>query len=413
MKFDVIVIGGGLSAIMCGIALATNGKRVALMVKGQSKLNFNSGSIDLLGYDEQGNEVENPLDFIETLSPSHPYSKMGLANVVHNAAMAPVILEAAGLSFYGRSSERNHYRMTPMGLLRPSWLTLDDYVAIDSRKALSWNKVAVVSIHSFLDFPADFVASSFTSLGAQAELCEIKLGTVDKLTSNPTVMRSTAVAKLMQNDGVLNDFARKIRSKVDDADLVVLPAVFGLDGDDTIQKITKQIKTPVRFVSTLPPCIAGSRLLSKLRKRFVQNGGTFLLGSMVKNGKMAGDRLLSVQAKNFPDQDIVADHFVLATGSFMSGGLSSSSAGIKEPIFGLDVDYSDNIGEWSKESLFDAQPYMEFGVKTDNEFHALKDGRPIENLFAIGSILSGHNSLKLADDTGVAVMTALQVARQI
>ena len=75
MKFDVIVIGGGLSAIMCGIALATNGKRVALMVKGQSKLNFNSGSIDLLGYDEQGNEVENPLDFIETLSPSHPYSK--------------------------------------------------------------------------------------------------------------------------------------------------------------------------------------------------------------------------------------------------------------------------------------------------------------------------------------------------
>lgn len=123
--------------------------------------------------------------------------------------------------------------------------------------------------------------------------------------------------------------------------------------------------------------------------------------------------MLSVQAKNFPDQDIVADHFVLATGSFMSGGLSSSSTGIKEPIFGLDVDYSDNIGEWSNESLFDAQPYMEFGVKTDNEFHALKDGKPIENLFAIGSILSGHNSLKLADDTGVAVMTALQVARQI
>ena len=63
-----------------------------------------------------------------------------------------------------------------------------------------------------------------------------------------------------------------------DAEMVVLPAVFGLDGDDTIQKITKQIKVPVRFVSTLPPSVAGTRLLSKLRKRFVQNGGTFLLG---------------------------------------------------------------------------------------------------------------------------------------
>lgn len=413
MKFDVIVIGGGMSAIMCGIALATSGKRVALMVKGQSKLNFSSGSIDLLGYDEQGNEVEHPLDVIESLSPRHPYSKMGMANVVHNAAMAPVILEGAGLSFYGRSSDRNHYRMTPLGLLRPSWLTLDDYIAIDSQKTLPWNKVAVVSMHSFLDFPADFIASSFTRLGVESEVYDIKLGTVDKLTSNPTVMRSTAVAKLMQNDGVLNDFARKIRSKVGDADLVVLPAVFGLDGDDTIQKITKQIKVPLRFVSTLPPSVAGTRLLSKLRKCFVQNGGTFLLGSMVKNGKMAGDRVVSVEAKNFPDQDIEADHFVLATGSFMSGGLVSTPEKISEPIFGLDVDYEGKSGEWSREKLFDTQPYMEFGVKTDNEFHAIKDGRPIENLYAIGSILSGHNSLKLADDTGVAIMTALQVARQI
>lgn len=413
MRFDVIVIGGGMSAIMCGIALATSGKRVALMVKGQSKLNFSSGSIDLLGYDEEGNEVEHPLDVIESLSPRHPYSKMGLANVVHNAAMAPVILEGAGLSFYGRSSDRNHYRMTPLGLLRPTWLTLDDYVAIDSQKTLSWNKVTVVSMHSFLDFPADFIASSFTRLGMECDVCDIKLGTVDKLTSNPTVMRSTAVAKLMQNDGVLNDFARKIRSKVGDAEMVVLPAVFGLDGDDTIQKIAKQIKLPVRFVSTLPPSVAGTRLLSKLRKRFVQNGGTFLLGSMVKTGKIAGGRVLSVQAKNFPDQDIEADHFVLATGSFMNGGLMSNSAGIREPIFGLDVEYLEDRGEWSKENLFDAQPYMEFGVKTDNEFHAIKDGQPIENLYAIGSILSGHNSLKLADDTGVAMLTALQVARQI
>ena len=91
----------------------------------------------------------------------------------------------------------------------------------------------------------------------------------------------------------------------------------------------------------------------------------------------------------------------------------SNTAGISEPIFGLDVDYAGQSGEWNRENLFEAQPYMEFGVKTDNEFHAIKDGRPLENLFAIGSILSGHNSLKLIDDSGVAMMTALQVARQI
>lgn len=413
MKFDVIVIGGGMSAIMCGIALATSGKHVALMVKGQSKLNFSSGSIDLLGADEQGNEVEDPFDAIPSLGPSHPYSKMGIANVVHNAAMAPVIFEGAGLSFYGDSSNRNHYRMTPLGLLKPTWLTLDDYLTLDRRDSLPWSKVALVNMQGFLDFPAEFVAESLRKLGAECDMCDIKLGTIDKLTSGPTVMRSTAVAKLMQNDGVLNDLARKVRSAMGDAEVVLMPAVFGLDGDDTVAKIAHQVKAPVKFVSTLPPSIAGTRLLSKLRKLFVQNGGTFLLGSMVKSAKMAGDRVLSVEAKNFPDQDIVADHFVLATGSFINGGLVSSTDGVKEPIFGLDVDYAGLSGEWSKENLFEAQPYMEFGVATDNEFHAIKDGRPLENLYAIGSILSGHNSLKLIDDTGVAVMTALQVARQI
>lgn len=412
MKYDVIVIGGGLSAISCGIALTTNGKRVALMVKGQSKLNFSSGSIDLLGFDEQGNEVVNPLDAIGNLSASHPYSKMGVENVVHNSVMAPVILSGAGLNFYGDSS-RNHYRMTPMGLLRPSWLTLDDYVTTNDPNSLPWSKVALVNIHGFLDFSADFIASAIRRLGCECEMCDVKLGTIDKLSSNPTVMRSTAVAKLMQNDGVLNDLARKVRSNMGDAELVVLPAVFGLDGDDTVAKIAHQVKAPVKFVSTLPPSIAGTRMLSKLRKLFVKNGGTFLLGSMVKNGKILDNRVVSIEAKNFPDQDIVAENFVLATGSFMSGGLVSSTAGITEPIFGLDVDYAGQRGEWSKENMFDSQPYMEFGVATDNEFHAIKDGQVIENLYAIGSILSGHNSLKLADDTGVAVMTALQVARQM
>jgi len=411
MKYDVIVIGGGLSAIMCGIALSTNGKNVALMVKGQSKLSFSSGSIDLLGFDEDGNEVAHPLEAIEHLSESHPYSKMGISNIVHNAAMAPVILSGAGLNFYGDIS-KNHYRMTPMGILRPSWLTLDDYVSTDNYDSVPWKKVALVNINGFLDFPADFIKAAFTRLGSECHMCDIKLGTVDKLTNNPTVMRSTAVAKLMQNDGVLNDLAKKVRSSKGDAEMVILPAVFGLDGDETTSKIAQQVKAPVRFVSTLPPSIAGTRLLSKLRKLFIKNGGTFLLGSMVKNGKIVNNRVQSIEAKNFPDQDIVAENFVLATGSFVSGGLSSGASGIKEPIFDLDVNYMEQRGEWSKECMFEAQPYMKFGVATDNEFHALKDGKPIENLYAIGSILSGHNSLKLADDTGVAVMTALQVARQ-
>ena len=57
MSFDTIIIGGGLSGLTAGIALAKAGQQVALAAAGQSTLNYFSGSFDLLGYDAEGNVV--------------------------------------------------------------------------------------------------------------------------------------------------------------------------------------------------------------------------------------------------------------------------------------------------------------------------------------------------------------------
>ncbi|MGM9620222.1 MAG: FAD-binding protein, partial [Bacteroidaceae bacterium] len=48
MKFDNIIIGGGLSGLLCGIALAREGCHVAVIAAGQSTLHFSSGSFDML-----------------------------------------------------------------------------------------------------------------------------------------------------------------------------------------------------------------------------------------------------------------------------------------------------------------------------------------------------------------------------
>lgn len=74
MKYDTIIIGGGLSGLACGISLASKGQKVMIAAAGQSSLHFNSGSFDLLGYDEQGNVIDNPLEAVKhsalsTLTP--------------------------------------------------------------------------------------------------------------------------------------------------------------------------------------------------------------------------------------------------------------------------------------------------------------------------------------------------------
>ena len=57
MRYDVLVIGAGLSGMTCAIALAQAGKRVAVLAPGSGTLPMHSGSFDLLGYDSEGNVV--------------------------------------------------------------------------------------------------------------------------------------------------------------------------------------------------------------------------------------------------------------------------------------------------------------------------------------------------------------------
>ena len=63
--------------------------------------------------------------------------------------------------------------------------------------------------------------------------------------------------------------------------------------------------------------------------------------------------------------------------------------------------------------MFEAQPYMNFGVSTDGCLRAMKDRKPVENLYAAGSVLSGCNSLKEGSGAGVAIISALHVSESI
>ena len=73
MKFDTIIIGGGLAGLICGIRLQEKGQKCAIISSGQSALHFSSGSFDLLGHLTNGAEVVHPLDSMEDLQDEHPY----------------------------------------------------------------------------------------------------------------------------------------------------------------------------------------------------------------------------------------------------------------------------------------------------------------------------------------------------
>ena len=409
MKFNTIIIGGGLSGLTCGIELAKAGQKVALVSAGQSSLHFASGSFDLMGYTPDGNAVANPLEAIAQLGEGHPYAKV--AGVEALAAKAQELLAEAGVKTNGKAGA-NHNRLTPLGAVKPTWLSQEDYLTIDGDK-LAWNKVALMNIIGYLDFPTKFIADGLRKLGADVEIKPITLPELNAARKSPTEMRATNIAKVLGNEEIVKRLAGEINAKACNAEVVLLPAVLGIKNSALAQLLKEQVSKPVHFVATIPPSVPGTRLQALLRKRFEALGGTFFPGDKVVAGEISGDTLKSVETEKLVGTKLVADNFVLAAGSFMSRGLASDYVKVYEPIMGLDIDYIADRAAWTKDDTFEAQPYMEFGVKTNAQFQVSKDGATLTNTYAVGAILSGNNRIKLANGEGVDMLTALTVANNI
>ena len=405
MKYDIIIIGGGLTGLTCGIALQKAGKKVAVVAAGQNTLHFNSGSFDLLGCDEKGQAVENPLQAITLLSAAHPYHKV--ADVKALAEEARKLLEEAGVSVTG-NADRNHYRLTPMGVLKAAWLTVSGMVTSDSATTLPWKKVTLMNVRGFLDIPMEFLADNLAKMGVSVERKEFTTPELENARRSPSEMRATNVEKVLERNDNLKRMVEAIRRENASGDVILLPAFLR-----SVKDIDKLVGKDVHFVATLPPSVPGVFVNEALRRRFYQLGGMLFANDRVDAGVFSGKRLSYVTTEKLVGERLEADCFVLATGSFESRGLMSNYQKVYEPIFDLDVDADADRSKWTEKYFFDAQPFMKYGVKTDDTLHALKDGKPIENLFAAGSVLCGHNAVKLGDRQGVDMLTALQVANNI
>lgn len=410
MKFDTVIIGGGLSGLTAGISLAKAGKTVAVISAGRSTLHFNSGSFDLIGYDKTGTEVLYPRESLADMEESHPYSKVD--NVLELAEEARQLLLDAGIRVKGDTC-KNHYRITPMGVAKPTWLTIDDFFTSDCAEYLPFEKILLVNIAGFLDFPVDFISEGLERLGSKVYVKSVSVPALKDERISPSKMRSAGIARLLTSPETIDAIAAKINLSVGDSEVVLLPAILGLKDDNMIVALRDKLQKPMYTIATLPPSVPGMRVQTALCRRFEELGGTFLLGSTVTGGVWQDNRVVGINCSSLPEETIVAKNYILATGSFQSHGIVADFRRVYEPIFDIDVDYEEKREAWTAHDVFDSQPYMSFGVRTDPQFRVFKDNQVISNVYAVGSVLSGHDSVKRADAAGVSMLTALAVSKKI
>jgi len=415
MKFDTVIVGGGLSGLVCGIRLAEAGCRCAIVSSGQSALHFSSGSFDLLNALPDGTPVGEPAAAVEALcgmAPDHPYARLGGADFVRLAGDAAALLRASGVAVAGDAAA-NHYRVTPMGTLRPTWLTLPGYVRSMDPQRLPWRRAAVFEPAGFLDFYARFIAGEFARAGTECTVRTFSLPALEALRRNPSEMRSAHIARLFDAEEHLDALAGIVRREAGDCEAVLLPAVIGLMRDDAFEALARRVDRPVYQVATMGPSVPGIRTQLRLRRRFEAAGGVYFLGDTVLRGEFRSGGVVKLYTNNHADIPFEAETFVLATGSYFSRGLVASATGVSEPVFGLDVVCDADRGTWYDRNFFGRQRYLSFGVKSDAGFRASKGGRPLANLYVIGAGLAGFDPVATGCGAGVSLLTALGAAERI
>lgn len=415
MKFDTVIIGGGLSGMVCGIRLLEAGRSCAIISQGQSALHFSSGSFDLLGAMPDGTEMDDPISGIETLEKthgSHPYAVIGRGLCEKYAEETLSMLLSAGITVQG-NCRRNHYRITPMGKSKRTWLTMDGYLTSEQPERMPFANVCIVNIEGFLDFYPEFIAEEFRKYGIKCSFGTFNSGAVEQIRKNPSEMRSANLARVFDHKENLEALAGKIKELSSGSDAVILPAIIGINRNDSLDILKSMVDKPVFLLPTLPPSIPGVRAQKALQKHFREAGGEYFLGDTVLPEEFSGHRVSRIHTANHGNIPFEADSFVLATGSFFSKGLIATPDSINEPIFGSDTECSRDRSEWYTLNFFDRHNYQAFGIRTDRNFNVLKNGKPVENLFCAGAGLAGFHPIQDGCGAGISILSAMYVADKI
>ena len=371
MRFDTIIIGGGLTGMLAGITLQKAGQKTAIISTGQNALHFFSGSFE---------SIKEPSQRIVEL--------------------------------FAEAGVRLHYspgvRLLPLGTFKESALALEDVDIFPTPKFA--RKVLIVNFSGYHDFFTSFLADGLEKQGMTCRLRFLSLPELETLQQSPSEMRSVQIARVM--DRVWEKVVQEVRVLLKDEDAVVLPQVFGLQDTSVPGRIRQGIPAHVVFAGTLPPSVPGIRTLILLKQRYQLLGGTYLMGDEVVRAHTHEGVVHSVATRNLDNHYIEAANFILSTGGYFSKGLISNPFQVLEPVFGLDVEYKEDRNQWYNPTFKEDQPYMHFGVKADENLHALQDGKPLENLFVAGSILGG-NRPEFGFAAGQCVRTALAAADEI
>ncbi len=411
---DVLVIGGGLAGMMTAWFAVQRGRTVRLITQGQSALMFSAGTIDILGCEPGGespvSDLKAALRRLVNRSDHHPYALAGFNSLEAGVTELTRLCAAAGYPFVG-SLNCNALLPTACGGLRPVCLVPESMAHGLVKPGEQQKPFLIVGLTDFLDFFPALAARNLQESGQAADWSTVEM----RLPSRSRFLNSKILAQHLEQPGNCDDFSDLLGSTLaahpaSTSGRLGLPAVLGLSQTARIlEQIERRTGCQVFEIPGLPPSVPGLRLQNILIQALRKAGVEVLDGMEAVAFEGTGNKIAKVWTEAASrSKPHAAKQFVLATGGILSGGLVGGCDGkVVEPVFGLPVAAPSQA---TRPHFIEPEghPVFQVGVRVSSEFQPIDPdgGLCFENLFAVGSVIGGADSVRELSMEGVALATA-------
>jgi glycerol-3-phosphate dehydrogenase subunit B len=386
-EYDIIVIGAGVAGLTAGARLAASGLKVALVTTGEPTACLSTGCIDVCSL------AGSPLQGIERLPPEHPFhlvpqEMIRLALADFQEHMADPALPYTG------TPDHNRRVLSAIGTFKTTCLTPS---TMKSSAQCEDEKIHIVTFAGLKDFYPSYITS--------------RLPHASFSTYDAGATTTMGIAANFEDEDFLEAFILWLEQLCIREDKIAFPAVLGLESSaEIVRKIEYRLERPVFEIPTIPPSMPGRRLFNALKDRFRRKGGVIYWGWPVIGAEKAGRQIEAVMAESRGRPiSLNAKAFILATGSFVGGGLYAGRDRIIEKVFDLPVYTPGPWEDWYEQDYFSPDHGIaKAGVPIDSSFRPVSS--PWDNVFVCGAVVAHLNALKNGCGHGFALASAYAAA---
>ena len=413
IRCDLLIIGTGMAGMAAALFAARRGIDT-VQVGMTGEINFASGLLDLLGVHPTGSHQtwSNPWEAITQLiidQPHHPYAYLGAETIRAGMEELITFLNEADLP-YRYQPQRNTQVITPLGTVKTTY-ALPETMAMAEKALQAATPCLLVDFPGLKGFSAGQIRATLQKRWPALKAMRLPFPGLSG------ELQTERMARRLETPGVVDLLAASIRSHLEDARVVGLPAVLGIARTRQVfENLQDALGVPVFEIPTMLPAVTGVRLRECFERHLPRMGvRARYQQKIVSTPRLSDGEFIAPVGGETAEVQVRARAVILASGRFFGQGLHADRHTIRETIFNLPVYQPAARTHWHRKTLFShkGHPIHKAGLVVDRLLRPCDEqGRCIyPNLFAAGSILAHQDWIRQKCGSGLAIASAYAAVR--